>query len=192
MPNKSDTPDVGVARFATAQHGVVTAKQLAAVGVGRSAISERARAGRLHRVHQKVYAVGHRGLSLHGRWMAAVLACGEGAVLSHVSAAVLWKLLRPIDGPVHVSIPTQQGRRSRKGIRLHRCPSLGPSLVTRREGIPVTSVLRTIDDLHGSVPPRLVRRAIRQAEFMGLRLDGIESDRSRSDLKRTSRPLPPP
>jgi very-short-patch-repair endonuclease len=105
-----------------------------------------------------------------------------------------------MDGPVHVSIPTQQNRRSRRGIRLHRCATLASTerlpllhgsteqtrqspLVTRREGIPVTTVARTIHDLRGSVPPRLVRRAIRQAEFMGLRLDGVESDRSRSDLE---------
>jgi very-short-patch-repair endonuclease len=132
--------------------------------------------------------------------MAAVLACGEGAVLSHGSAAVLWKLLKPLDGPVHVSVPATTGRRKRSGIHLHRCqalaePSSSPTsnwqgggrggrlLNTRRDGIPVTSVARTIHDLRGSVPPRLVRRAIRQAELMGLRLDGIESDRTRSDLE---------
>lgn len=144
------------------------------------AISERSRKGRLHRVHRGVYAVGHRGLSLHGEWMAAVLACGEGAVLSHGSAAALWKLLRPIDGPVHVSVPTTAGRRKRSGIHLHRTPRL---MTTYRDNIPVTTIPRTIDDLEGSVSPRLVRRAIRQAELMGLRLDGIESDRSRSDLE---------
>jgi Protein of unknown function (DUF559) len=138
-------------------------------------------------VHHGVYAVGHAAPSFHGRWMAAVLACGDGAVLSHGSAAALWKLLRPIEGPVHVSIPAQRSRRSRRGIRLHRCPSLahrdGHPLLTRRDGIPATSVARTVRDLRGAVPPRLVRRAIRQAELMGLRLDGIETDRTRSDLE---------
>jgi hypothetical protein len=201
MPNKSDTPDDAIARFAARQHGVITAKQLAEVGLGRSAVTERTRAGRLHRVHQGVYAVGHRGLSLHGRFMAAVLACGDGAVLSHGSAAVLWKLLKPLGGSVHVSVPTTSGRKSRRGIHLHRTPTLAepspsPSslpirggrgrrlLVTYRDNIPVTTVARTIEDLRAtSFPPRLLRRAIRQAEFMGLRLDGIESDRSRSDLE---------
>jgi very-short-patch-repair endonuclease len=179
MPNKSDT---ALARIAASQHGVITAKQLAAVGLGRSAISERTRKGRLHRVHQGVYAVGHTAPNLHGRWMAAVLACGEGAVLSHGSAAVLWKLLKPLDGPVHVSVPTTSGRKIRRGIHLHRTPAL--RLTTYRDGIPVTTVARTIEDLHYiSFPPRLLRRAIRQAEFMGLRLNGIETDRSRSDLE---------
>jgi very-short-patch-repair endonuclease len=187
MGHKCDTPDAAVAGIAARQHGVVTMRQLEGVGLSRYAVAKRAENGRLHRLHQGVYAVGHWGLGLHGRWMAAVLACGDGAVLSHGSAAVLWKLLRPIDGPVHVSIPTRRSRRTRRGIHLHRCPSLarrdGQVLVTRRDGIPVTSVVRTIHDLRGSVPPRLVRRAIRQAEFMGLQLDGVETDRSRSDLE---------
>lgn len=117
--------------------------------------------------------------------MAAVLACGKGAVLSHGSAAALWGLLRPLDGPVDVSIPTDAGRAKRRGIRIHRRgASLSTSgLQTRRERIPVTSVVRTIEDLRGVVQPSLVRRAIRQAEFMGLRLDGIETNRTRSDLE---------
>lgn len=190
-----------MARLAARQHGVITAKQLASVGLGRMAVSERTRNGRLHRIHRGVYAVGHRGLSLHGRFMAAVLACGDGAVLSHGSAAVLWGLLRPLDGPIHVSTPTTSGRKTRLGIHLHRCQALAesPSLpsylpsrgrqrgglppTTRRENIPVTTVPRTIDDLDGSLPPRLVRRAIRQAELAGYRLDGVESDRTRSDLE---------
>src|SRR6187200_3214926 len=124
MPNKSDTPDAAAALIAARQHGVVTAKQLAAAGLGRTAISERVKRGRLHRIHRGVYAVGHRGLSLDGRFIAAVLACGEGAVLSHGSAAVLWELLKPLDGPVHVSVPTTNGLNQHRGIHLHRCPSL--------------------------------------------------------------------
>lgn len=201
MPNKGDTTDDAIARLAARQHGVVTAKQLAGVGLGRPAITERTRAGRLHRIHRGVYAVGHRGLSLHGRFMAAVLACGEGAVLSHGSAAVLWKLLKPLDGPIHISIPTTSGRKSRRGIHLHRAQALAESspapsylqqeggrrgrlLTTRRDNIPVTTVSRTIEDLRrSSFPPRLLRRAIRQAELIGYRLDRIETDRTRSDLE---------
>jgi very-short-patch-repair endonuclease len=134
--------------------------------------------------------------------MAAVLACGEGAVLSHGSAAVLWKLLRPLDGPVHVSVPTTAGLRKRRGIHLHRCQALAESpsspsylpsrgrrrgglpLTTYRDRIPVTTVSRTIEDLRRiSLSPRLIRRAIRQAELAGVRLDGIASDRTRSDLE---------
>jgi very-short-patch-repair endonuclease len=109
--------------------------------------------------------------------------------------------------PIHVSIPSTSGRKTRRGIHIHRCPSLrllspaepspspsyprqaggrrGRLLVTHRDNIPVTTVSRTVEDLRASsvIPPRLVRRAIRQAEFKGLRLDGIETDRTRSDLE---------
>jgi very-short-patch-repair endonuclease len=202
MEDKLDTVDRRIDEIAARQHGVITSRQLEDVGLGRRGASKRATMGRLHRMHQGVYAVGHRGLSLHGRFMAAVLACGEGAVVSHVSAAALWRLLKPIDGPVHVSVPTTSGRARRRGIHLHRTPSLAqpsssPSYLPRRGGrgrrppttyrdrIPVTTVPRTIEDLRNTalLPPRLLRRAIRQAELMGLRLDGIETDRSRSDLE---------
>lgn len=126
--------------------------------------------------------------------MAAVLACGEGAALSHGSAAALWGLLRPIEGPIDVSVPSGHGRRKRRGIRLHRCSSLralersgvrgrGETLVTVRNDIPVTTVPRTIDDLRGSVPLHLVRRATRQAELAGYRVRGVETKRTRSDLE---------
>jgi hypothetical protein len=206
MPNKSDTVNGAIARIATQQHGVITAKQLATMGLGRPAITERVGSGRLHRIHRGVYAVGHRGLSWHGRWMAAVLACGEGAVLSHGSAASLWGLLKPIEGPIHVSVPSTSGRKRRRGIHIHRCPSLltpspaepspspsyprqaggrrGRLLVTHRDNIPVTCVSRTIEDLRASsLPEYLVRRAIRQAELKGMKLEGIETDRTRSDLE---------
>ena len=135
--------------------------------------------------------------------MAAVLACGEGAVLSHHSAAALWGLLKPIGGSIHVSVPTTNGLRNRRGIHLHRCPALSPSrepspspsylaseggrgrrlLTTHRHNIPVTTIQRTIEDLDGTGDPYLLRRAIRQAEHQGHHLDGIESDRTRSDLE---------
>lgn len=181
MGHKSDTVDSRLDEIASRQHGVASLRQIESVGLSRYGVAKRAKAGRLHRVHRGVYAVGHRGLSLHGRFMAAVLACGEGAVLSHGSAAVLWKLLKPLGGPVHVSVPTTSGRKQRVGIHLHRCQAIP---TTRRDNIPVTSVARTIEDLRGTpFPPRLLRRAIRQAELMGYRLDGVENDRTRSDLE---------
>jgi hypothetical protein len=201
MREESDTRDAAIARIAARQHGVIAVSQLHEVGLDKSAISRRLKSGRLHRIHHGIYAVGHRGLSLQGRFMAAVLACGEGRVLSHGSAAVLWKLLKPFDGPVHVSVPTTAGLRKRCGIHLHRTPALAepspsPSslairggrgrrlMTTYRDNIPVTTVARTIEDLRRiSFPSRLLRRAIRQAEFMGLRLESVESDRTRSDLE---------
>lgn len=194
MDAKSDTPDLQVATVAARQHGVVTREQLEEGGLGSKAITIRVRKGQLHRLHRGVYAVGHRAPSHHRRWMAAVLACGEGAVLSHGSAAALWELLRPIGGSVHISVPTTSGRSNRRDIRLHRVPSLSPSslpirggrgrrLTTRRHNIPVTTIQRTIDDLEGSVPPYLLRRAKRQAELMDVRLKGAEGKRLRSDLE---------
>ncbi|HET7417190.1 MAG TPA: type IV toxin-antitoxin system AbiEi family antitoxin domain-containing protein [Solirubrobacterales bacterium] len=203
MGDKSDTLDSAVARIAARQHGVITLRQLEEVGLGRRGVSKRASRGQLHRIHRGVYAVGHRPPSLHARFMAAVLACGEGAVLSYGSAAVLWELLRPLDGPVHVSTPSTSGRLRRPGIHLHRCPSLGalqePSssptftqqgggrggrlLRTYRHNIPVTTIQRTIDDIEGVLPSYLVRRAKRQAEQRGTRLEGVASDRTRSDLE---------
>ena len=204
MREEIDTRDAETAKIAARQHGVVAVEQLYELGLDKSAISRRLKRGRLHRIHRGVYAVGHRGLSWHGRWMAAVLACGQGAALSHGSAAALWGLLRPLEGFVHVSIPSTSGRKTRRGITVHRCPSLGqpsssPSyppaeggrgrrppatLTTHRDNIPVTIVPRTIEDLRISpLPDYLVRRAIRQAELRGMRLDGIETDRTRSDLE---------
>ncbi|HET7417380.1 MAG TPA: type IV toxin-antitoxin system AbiEi family antitoxin domain-containing protein [Solirubrobacterales bacterium] len=203
MGHKNDTPTSAAARIATRQHGIVTLAQLEEVGVTREATYKRARRGQLHRIHRGVYAVGHRPPSLHARFMAAVLACGEGAVLSHGSAAVLWELLRPLDSPVHVSTPSTSGRLRRPGIHLHRCPSLGalqePSSsptfthqgggrggrlqTTRRHNIPVTSIQRTIDDIEGVLPSSLVRRAKRQAEQKGIRLIDTEPKRTRSELE---------
>lgn len=116
--------------------------------------------------------------------MAAVLACGEGAVLSHRSAAVLWRLLAPANGAIDVSVPTASGRKHRSGIRIHRRPSLSPDSVMRRRGIPVTTPTQTIADLRGSVSAARLRRATRQAEVLGLRT-GLDRtpDPTRSELE---------
>lgn len=185
MRDKLDPPEAGIAHIAARQHGVITHRQLLEVGLSRAAISRRVSKGRLHRLHRGVYAVGHRGVSREGRWMAAVLACGEGAVLSHMSAAVLWALLRPENGPIDVSTAARGGRARRAGIRLHRCTTLKGGLVTERRSIPVTTPARTIEDLEGKVPPHLVCRATRQAELAKYRLGArAKGDRTRSDLER--------
>ena len=184
--------------MARSQHGIVTARQLAEAGLTRAAIAKRVQANHLYRVHQGVYSVGHDGLSGRARWMAAVLALGPGAVLSHGAAAVLWGLLRPLDGPIDVSVPKRTGRSRRHGIRIHRRPDLAewatlstnglqtrpPRLVTVRDRIPVTTVARTLVDIRATLAPYLVRRAIREAEFLGLGLGEIKTDRTRSELER--------
>jgi very-short-patch-repair endonuclease len=116
--------------------------------------------------------------------MAAVLACGDGAALSHRSAAALWKLLPATRGVVDVTVPGTGGRRRRPGIRLHRSPLLTPAVSTLRSGIAVTTPARTLADLRRVAPPDELRRAIRQAEVLGLEIGGEEGvDRSRSELE---------
>jgi very-short-patch-repair endonuclease len=189
--------DQRLAELASRQHGVVTVAQLRELGFDKHRVHSRVRTGRMHSVHRGVYAVGHAGLSHESEWMAAVLASGPGAVLSHMSAAALWGLLRSGDGPVDVSLPSHSGRRRRRGIRLHRRVSLAalPSwtatgapvpLTTVRRGIPVTTVARTINDLDGTASPKLVRRAIREAQQRGIKLDAPTAARTRgtrSDLE---------
>ena len=116
--------------------------------------------------------------------MAAVLASGNGAALSHRSAAALWGLLRPRGGPVDVSVLARSGRRRRVGIRTHTSRSLRSGMLTKRLNIPVPTPARTIEDLRRTAPAWEVRRATRQAEFLKLPLGpDIRTDRTRSDLE---------
>lgn len=119
--------------------------QLVALGLSARAIRYRIVAGRLVRLHRGVFAVGHDAVSADGRRLAAVLACGSGAVLSHRSAAALWGL-RPYAGRPEVSIPSQACR-SVPGVAIHRSRSLVSADVMAVEGIPCTTVARTLVDL---------------------------------------------
>lgn len=184
MPEESAPSDLQIARIAAGQHGVVSTWQLRDAGLSDQAVLERRRAGRLHRVHRGVYAVGHTAPNSERRWMAAVLALGDDAVLSHRSAAAHWRLLPATDGPVDISVPGRGGRRQRRGIRIHRCQSLQPLHMTRHRGIPVTTPARTIADLRALVSARELRRAVRQAEIFGLPIgQESQSDRTRSELE---------
>jgi very-short-patch-repair endonuclease len=184
MRNKVAHVDLRVAERAAGQHGVISAPQMRELGIDRDAVSRRVAAGRLFRVHRGVYAVGHPSLSQEGEWMAAVLVGGDRAVLSHAGAAALWKLLKPIAGPIDVSTPARSGRAKRSGVRLHRVVSLRAEHCVRCRGIPVTTPARTVDDLRGVVSERLWRRAMRQAELRGLPLgDSQPRVRTRSELE---------
>jgi very-short-patch-repair endonuclease len=184
MRRKGDTPDLTMARIASRQHGVIAFRQLEAIGMTKSGVTRRVRAGRLHRLHQGVYAVGHAQPAQTGWWMAAVLAYGTGAVLSHRSAAVLWGLLRNRPGLIDITVPSHAGKRKRNGIRLHRSKTLTPAATTRRHGIPVTKPARTIADLRGCVSEKELRRAARQANVLGLHLGpAVRPDRTKSDLE---------
>jgi len=180
-----DRRDAAVARIAARQHGVVSGRQLERAGFTRTAIRHRVAAGRLFRLHRGVYAVGHDGLSDRGRWKAATLACGEGAVLSHTSAAALWGMLDSSESVPHVTGPTHSGRPRRTGITLHRIADLERSETTKRDNIPVTQPQRTLADLKSLVRPGLLRLAIRQAEIRNLPVDAaaLIRDRATSGLE---------
>lgn len=157
--------DFAMANLAERQHGVVARRQLLELGMGRRAVEERLRSGRLHLLHLGVYAVGHRVLSRDGRWMAAVLASGAGAVLSHRSAAVLWGLIRSWSGEIEVTRPGTFRRRS--GIHAHR------GVVREDEwevvdGIPVTAPFRTVFDLAAVLKQRELERAWHEASVRRL------------------------
>jgi hypothetical protein len=154
--------ELGVAELAGRQFGVVSLAQLIELGMSRVGLARRARAGRLHRVHRGVYAVGHARLGREGRRLAAVLACGEGAVLSHVSAAAHWDLL--ITSAALIDVTAARGRHGGPGIRLHRARSRDARDATRHEGIPITTVPRTLLDLAATMPPQRLERAIAQAQ----------------------------
>lgn len=150
-----------IAALAGSQHGVVTSAQLVAAGLSRDAVQRRLRSGRLHRVHRAVYAVGHPHLSASGRFLAAVLACGPGAVLSHASAAAAWGLRLATGGLIDVTVPTP--RRAHIGIRLHVRPVADDerAFVDR---IPVTTVARTLFDLAPALGVRGLERLAARAE----------------------------
>jgi hypothetical protein len=156
-------PDVTIARIAFDQHGIVTLEQLRDAGLGAGAVGLRLHNGRLHRLHRGVYAVGHARISQEARWLAAVLALGDGAVLSHVSAAALWGIRYSSSAYVHVTVPTAGGRHRRPGVVVHRSLTLGPADVDEREGIAVTSLSRTLLDLAGMLAPGRLERAVERS-----------------------------
>jgi len=114
--------DRAAARVAARQHGVIATDQLNAAGIDKSAIARRVRAGRLHPIHRGAYAVGHTALSRKGRFKAATLACGEGAALSHQSAADLWGCWSPAMGRFTSPCP------SRAGAAAQRNPDSSPPI----------------------------------------------------------------
>jgi very-short-patch-repair endonuclease len=158
---------VAVAAVASRQHGVVSAGQLRSLGLDGCAVARRVAGGRLHRVHRGVYAVGHPALSVPGRLLAAVVACGPQAVLSHRSAASLWGFLPSSRARIDVSTP-QRGRKGSRGVLLHRLRSLRPEDVGEHDGIPITTVARTLVDLAAVLDERRLRRAVHEAEVLRL------------------------
>lgn len=157
---QAQAADEMIAALAARQHGVVSRRSLLAEGVTRRGIERRLERGWLIPLHRGVHAVGHRRLRTEGFFMAAVLASGDGAVLSHRSAAAHLNLLRSSQGRLEVTIP--RDGRSRPGIQIHSLP-LEAADHEPHEGIPTTTVHRTILDLAAVLPPHRVERAIEQA-----------------------------
>lgn len=154
--------------MAGVQHGVVARRQLVGGGLGPGAIAHRLRCGRLHPIHRGVYSVGHPLVSVRGRWLAAVLACGPGAVLSHRAAAALWELRASEAATIDVTVPSLGGRRRRPGIALHRVAWLPASEVTLHHAIPVTTPARTLLDLASATSRPALARAVDRAEQLRL------------------------
>jgi putative AbiEi antitoxin of type IV toxin-antitoxin system len=140
---ETESAQPGLAELASRQWGVVTRTQLVELGMATRGISDWVRAGRLQ-----------------GRWLAAVLACGPGAVLSHRDAAALWELRQSQSAFIDVTVPSRNGRRAQRGICVHRTGRLRPDEVTVRHGIPVTTVARTLLDLADVLDKQALRRVI--------------------------------
>jgi very-short-patch-repair endonuclease len=161
------TIEPAIGRIADAQYGVVARAQLLALGLGADPIGRRVRCGRLRPLHRGVYAVGHLVLRREAHWLAAVLACGDGAVLSHAAAAAHWGLRPSAATRVDVTVRGTGGRK-RPGLRVHRHATLLAAEITRHEGIPVTTPARTLLDLAASLPRRAVERALDQSAVLRL------------------------
>jgi len=177
MPTQNDTDRI-IAALAAKQWGVVSRHQLLEAGLSRAMVGERYRAGRLIPLHRGVYAVGHRRLRREGYWMAAVLAVGPGAALSHREAAALHGF-RPSNRPrIDVSAPAG---RTVPGIEVHRVRRLDPADITTVNGIPVTTVARTLVDLADVVNAESLAKALNEAERSNLMdLRGIHMARARA------------
>jgi predicted transcriptional regulator of viral defense system len=149
------------------QHGVVAHGQLVALGFSRREVQGMKKAGWMHPVHRGVYAVGRRSLGRNGRWMAAVLACGPGALLSHRSAGALHGLLRTRSSVIEVTVPTARGR-DIAGVRPYVARRLEPHDSTVVHGIPCTSVALTLLNIAAVTPRRQTERACDEAEVQRL------------------------
>src|SRR3954447_22671611 len=164
-PETTAPLDRRLAELAARQHGVVASRQLRALGLGARGERHRVAAGRLHRMHRGVYAVGHTRVSPDGYAMAAVLAVGPGAVLSHRSAAALWGIRRSARARHEV---TTTARRRPAGIDVHTARRLDPEDVTQHRGVPTTTVPRTLVDLADRLPVDPLATALHEAEVLRL------------------------
>jgi very-short-patch-repair endonuclease len=149
------------------QHGVLTRRDLLALGFTEKGIKHRVASGRLHPISSGIYAVGRPELTPHGRWMAAVLVCGDGAALSHRSAAELWGIGYEEKGRIDVTV-ARRCEIKRSGLKVRSRPKLLDGSVVRRFGIPVTDPTQTLVDLATELKPVRLERAVNQADVHDL------------------------
>jgi len=176
--------DLAIARLAGRQHGVVAREQLLAAGVTAHQIDWRVRRGRLHPIHAGVYLVGHAVPTEHATAMAALLACGEKAVLSHRSAASLWSLLSyPATAPAWVTVPPERSA-TRPRIKVSRA-RLEDRDIRQRHGMPLTSPPRTILDLSFSFDEYELEALVAEASYRNLASEAeLRSQLERNPRKR--------
>ena len=154
------------ASMAGRQLDLITTRQLLAAGISQDAITGRCRRT-LHRVHRGVYLRGQPPLLPGARELAAVLAFDCPAVVSHRSAVALWGIVRPLDGPVDVTV-VGHARRHRRGIRVHCVPRLHPAERSLCNGIPITSPARALLDFATQAEGDELERAIGEAYALKL------------------------
>jgi len=164
---RRQTVDRWIAAMAEKQQGLVTLGQLGSVGLTGDAVRKRVERGRLHPQFEGVYAVGYPALTRESRYMAAVLACGASALLSHESAGELWGIRESPGRLIHVTAPNRRGR-SPAGILAHRDSSIVTADRTAIRRIPCTTVSRTLLDLAAGVSTWELRKAVAEAEVQGL------------------------
>jgi predicted transcriptional regulator of viral defense system len=192
MTHKEDRKDErragdAIAALATGQHGVISRAQARALGLTDTMIASRLAAGIFQPVFRGVFAVGHRAFGRHGHMCAAVLACGDGAVVSHMTAAELLGLWDRQPVLIDVIAPGKRGCRI-DGLRWHLGHPLAPDEVTVRDRVPCTTVSRTLVDMAGSVGEQSLRRLIEQAAVRRA-LDVAEIDRLLARKRRRGAPM---
>lgn len=181
-------PHGELAELAAEQHGVVSHRQLENLGYSHSTIARAVEARRLHAIDRGAYAVGHAAISRHGACLAAVLAAGGGAIVSHGSAAWLWGLSLTFPHRPEITAPA---RGHQKGTaRIHHSTTLTSRDVTVEEGVPTTVVPRTLLDLAASEPERRLASAVERAERLAfLDLEAIDDLLGRCGRHRGRRKL---
>jgi very-short-patch-repair endonuclease len=169
MASAVDSSARSIASIAGRQRGVVTRSQLRQAGLSEAAISRQLGSGRLHLLHRGVYLVGHAVPPPLARELAALLACGPTAALSHQTAAAFWRILpSPDPTTVHVTVPDRRCR-PRPGLRTH-AHKLDPADTTTRHGLRLTTPARTLQDLTPLLDPAALERATNEAQVLGLQV----------------------